>query len=405
MATHAHVDTPSGGIVSNRIELLSGSVTAAAAPTITATCGRRELLVRPCVHPDSRWRNDVYGFWGFVVVQELLAEVRGGILPIELFCEGHHVATVQLRVAPAAAHLARAYPVSLGDYQVTPTAPRDGEPPVTLVFPGLGAVGGASLNQLCRMKAHREGWQVPVYFEANVPRLWSTMRMRAPAAYRWIDGHGCYAAADSLGVPFARVTFLREPRRRMVSVFRYNALVHAREFRFADLEAFVLSNEARGYTQAAGLLRCAGIDPATLSDGELSRAAREHLERHYALVGITERFEESVFLLCRLAGYQSIGMWSRVLAAPRTFDPEALPLAARRRLDVLAGVDHELYDSAKRHLAERVAAAGFGDDLRRYRADAAGQSELPDVYKLRECLGWRATLERAAPPRHADIRA
>ncbi len=400
MAPRVHVDTPAGRLVTSRIELLSGSVAAAAGATITGTCGDHELLLRPCVHPDSRYRDDVQGFWGFVVVQDLLDAIRNGTLAIELFADGRHVDTIRLRVAPAARHLARCYPVSRREYPVSPT-PRDGcATPITLVFPGLGGVGGASLNQLLRMKAHRASWQVPVYFEANVPSLWSAMRRRAPAPYRWIDGHGCYAAADDLGQPFARITFLREPLRRLVSVYRYTALVHPREFPFPSLDAFVASGAARRYTQAAGLLRCAGIDDAELSDGELAATARTHLEREYALAGITELYEESIFLLCQLGGYASIGMWSRVLAAPRTFNSETLSLRTRRRLEAIAAVDQDLYDAAKRRLVARLARAGVEDDLRRYKSDAATRAELPDVYKLRECLRWRAVLERPARARH-----
>ena len=400
MDPRAHVDTPAGRLVTSRVELLSGSVAAAAGATITATCGHRELLLRPCVHPDSRHRDDVHGFWGFVVVQDLLGAIRDGMLEIELFSDGRHIDTIRLRVAPAARHLARCYPVSLREYPVS-AAPRDPcATPVTLVFPGLGGVGGASLNQLLRMKAHRESWQVPVYFEANVPSLWSAMRRRAPAPYRWIDGHGCYAAADDLGQPFARVTFLREPVRRLVSVYRYTALVHPREFRFPSLDAFVASSAARRYTQAAGLLRCAGVDDAELSDGALAATARAQLEREYALVGITELYEESIILLCQLTGYASIGMWSRVLAAPRTFNPATLSLRTRRRLEAIAAVDRDLYDAAKRRLLARLERAGIEDDLRRYKADAATQAELPDVYKLGECLRWRAVLEQPAPARH-----
>ena len=385
------VDTPADGVIGNRAELLTGAV--AGGGTVTATCGLHSILLRPCVHPHVRSDGRVRGFWAFLILQELLDEVRHGVLAITFRCDGREVAVNRFRVTPAAAHLARTYPLNRAQYPVSPpVAP--GSAPVTVVFPGLGAVGGASLNQLLRIKAHREGWQVPVYDEANVPSLWRAMRAHADARYRWIDGHGCFAAADDLGVPFARVTFVREPVRRLLSAYRWVRLVHRDEIPCETLDDFLASGAARAHTQAAGLLRCTGIDPTPLSDGELARVALERLVHDYALVGVTDRYEESIFLLCRLAGYASIGMWWRVLGAPRTCDLDAVPAAARARLERVAAIDRGLYEMAMQRLDAQLGTAAFGDDLRRYQRDALAQAELPDPYKLRECRRWRALLAR-----------
>src|SRR5437868_5202953 len=76
--------------------------------------------------------------------------------------------------------------------------------PPTLVFPALGAVGGASLNQLMRRKILHEGGTVPVHFEADHPALWERARAADRRVPRWIDGHACYGAAERLGAPFMR---------------------------------------------------------------------------------------------------------------------------------------------------------------------------------------------------------
>ncbi|MBI3767174.1 MAG: hypothetical protein HY271_01635 [Deltaproteobacteria bacterium] len=392
------VDRPADRLLVDRAELLTGWIEPLAAdarePGLTATCGGRELAVRRCWHPEARRRPQVAGFWSMLMVQELLPAAPRGDLAIDLWWRGAHVETVCLRISPVAAHLARAHPLNLGDYRVPPlrAAPTPAPAP-TLVFPGLGATGGASLNQLLRWKMLRDDRPLPVYFEANDPALWACARAGDPSIPSWIDGHACYAAADDLGAPFARVTLLREPAARLLSIFNYNTLVHPYDFPFRTVEAFLASDAAARCTQAASLLRCAGIDvDPTVAADELSAQAGEELRRHYALVGVTELFEETIFLLCQLGGYDTIGMWWKVLSAPGRPSAAGLSVEARRRLEELIAADRRLYDDARRALVELVATHAFAGPLAHYRADAAAQSELPDVYKLVECLRWRQIL-------------
>lgn len=393
---HVAIDRPADRLLVDRVELLSGWVRGGDGEfALTAACGPRPVVVRQCWHPDARGAVDLRGFWGFVVVQELLGEARDGVLTIDLAWNGTHIETLHLRLSPAAEHLAREYPLNLAAYPV-PVAPGASEMhPHTLVFPGLGAVGGASLNALLRRKMLERDWPVPVYFEANDESLWRAARATGGPAPRWIDGHACYAAADELGVPFARVTLLRDPVRRLLSIFNYNTLVHPYEFPFATFEAFVHSDAAVRCTQAAALLRCAGIDSGgDPSAGDLYARARDEL-RHYALVGVTEAFEETIFLLCQLGGYDTIGMWWKVLSAPGGDAPSAFSAATRRRLADVLTADLQLYHEATRRLDELVGARGLGTALARYKRDAAERRELADVYKLLECLRWRLVLTDA----------
>ena len=393
------LDRPPDRLLTDRIELLTGWLAPVEGEfALTAACGDRELGLRPCWHPIRASRPDVQGFWGFLVVQELLDRVRHGYLDVELFWGRAHLETLHLRVSPVASHLAIHHPHDLSEYPVPrlPAATGRGIHPHTIVFPGLGGTGGASLNQLLRMKMFREGWPVPVHFEADVPALWASLRAQGFPAFRWIDGHRCYGAGVDLGRSFARATLLRDPVRRLVSVFNYNSLVHPDDFPFATFEEFLASGTARQHTQAAGLLRCAGVPVERgLPDRELYALATEELRQQYALVGVTELFEETIFLLCQLAGYDSIGMWWRVLAAPRGVDPDALSGRAGRQVEDVVAVDRALYDDAKQRLEERLARSSLGIELQRYKERAAQRRELPEEYKLIECLRWRQILVEA----------
>lgn len=387
-----HLDRPRDGLLVGRAELLTGWLAPATGAPPVASCGDTPILLRPCFHPAMLERSDAQGFWGYLFVQELLGEVRAGRLAIELRAGARHLGTSSLRVTPSANVLATEYPLDLGSYDVPPppgAAPAD---PPAIVFPGLGGVGGASLNELMRVAMLRAGLDVPVHFEADRPDLWRRLRERQPMRFRWIDGHGCYPAGDDLDGPHVRVTMLREPARRLLSVFDYGTLVHPDAFASAGFDEFLRSPAARRATQAVGLLRVAGVaSPELLPEDELLDRARIELDDAYALVGVTERFEESVLTLCRLAGLASIGMWWRVLAAPRSARLEDLPPRTRARLDALVAVDRRLYEHAAARLQPPCDSA-FGAALARYQAAAATERPLPDVLKQLECLRWRQVL-------------
>ncbi len=323
-------------------------------------------------------------------MQRHLDAVRDGRLILEVRRGDRCVATVALWVSPFALELARSHPLDLGVYPVPLPARAALQSPRTILFPGLGAVGGSSLMRLMRTQMLRAGWATTVYDEANEPALWARVRARRPAIdHRWIDGHGCWSACTG-DEGAVRVTLLRDPIRRLVSIFNYGVVVHPEDFAGGTFDDFVASGASRRYAQAAGLLRAAGRDD-TWRDAALHRAA-EHELRRYALVGITERFEETILLLAQLAAYDTIPLWHSVLAAPRAVHPDRLSTATRRRLTADLAVDLELYEAARGRFESRVVAADLGAALDDYRTASARQPELPAAAKAVACLRWRQVL-------------
>jgi hypothetical protein len=392
------VDRPADRLLADRVEILSGWIEAGERPfALRLVCGRRELAVRPCPHPAARHEPGARGFWSFLFLQDLLDEVRPGErLEVHLLWEERPMAILDLRLLPTARELATRFPISRRRHAVPPGARAEAAPASgageTVVFPGLGGVGGSSVNQLVRHELFARGAALPVYSEADSPGVWARL-CAAPPPFRWIDGHACFDAARALGRRPRRFTLLREPLARLASVVNYGSLVHPRDFPCTDLGELAASGEARRLSMAAGLLRCAGIPwRRDMPDRDLHSLAREQLEREYALVGITELFEETIFLLCGPLDLDSVGLWWRVLSAPSALVPDALPAATRTALERALAVDLALYEEARRAFAARVARAGIGAALDAYRSDAARQPELPALLKTLECLRWRQVL-------------
>lgn len=386
------LDRPADGLLTRRVEFLSGSFRCPDGPVaLTAACAERPLPLRPCVPAPEATRPGTRGFWAVLVLQDWVDVAHDGLLRIDFFWNGRHVADQTLVVSPVAADLTRRFPLLCERHPVPrPARPCD---VVTVVFPGLGAVGGSSLGEVFRLEAHRRGFGIPVHHEADHPDVWARYDLDAHAPMRWIDGHRCFAAGARLPMESARVTLLRDPLRRLASVFSYNSVVHPDQFPFRRFESFLESGQARRYSQAEGLLRLAGtLRPERLSDSDLVRAAREELSASYAFVGLTEKFEESLFTVCRMAGIDSVPVWYPVLSAPRRVDMGRLPARLRRALDAAVAADRELYEWARDSFERRLSSHDFGSSLEAYRAAAQRQPELSDVHKTFECLRWRQVM-------------
>ena len=393
------LESPADRELGGRSELLSGWVGAPhGSVTLSAHCGGRPIVLRRFRHPATYAGARLQGFWGYLVVQELLDELRDGHLVVRFRADDREIAAVPLRISSLAVTMAREYPLDLRRYSVTAVSPiARTPPPQTVVFPGLGGVGGASLNDVMRRNMVHEGWDATVYHEGNDPVLWRRIVRDGGRAPRWIDGHACFGAGQGLAGQSSRVTLLREPRARLLSVFNYNKLVHPDEFRFATFDDFVLTGAARTYGQAFGLLRAAGrpVDPSISAD-DLYAQTRRTLDEDYDFVGITELFEEVVFLLAALAGYTTIGMWWRVLAAPRSLTWEGVAPYVRQMVEHQLGPEIRAYNEQRDIFAHLIAGRALGHGFACYKSAAATGPALPDQYKLAECRRWRQLLRKQA---------
>jgi len=396
-----HLDRPADRLLTERLELVAGWIEDDQPDrSLSLLVGHRKLPLLRCVHPGlaGGWLPaGAQGFYAYVALQDAVGSVRSGFLAFDFVVDGETIQREILRVSPTAVELAERYPLDLGTYpvdgQCNPFPPSD--PPRLIIFPSLGAVGGSSINSLFRFHMYRNQLDFPVFEEANDCALWGALRARGlHARIRWIDGHDCYATGDRQGPPWARITLLRNPLARMLTAFNYGRLVHPYEFPFNTFEQYLVSTRFRRQTMAYELLRIAGRASAGAEKNEsvLYREAKTSLEQDYALAGITECFEESIFLICLLAELPTIGMWWRVLSTPSGFQIDDLSKDIRRRAEKALEVDFALYSEVKAKFSRLVEASGFGRELKSYKAQSRRRRELPDSYKMAECLRWRQVI-------------
>lgn len=178
------------------------------------------------------------------------------------------------------------------------------------------------------------------------------------------------------------VTMLRDPIQRIVSdyFFALNTPGHSlfermRRDRLSLKDFVVLRDEqrlsdiyCRLLSEAVSWDRLAD-SPRTLPPSALA-TAKENMERYFAVVGITERFNESLLLMQSAFGWKDV-RYDRVNV---TRDKPAQVTLTGKELDAIRlynGRDIELYEFARQRMDVRIAerGAGFEARVRRFRQE------------------------------------
>lgn len=183
---------------------------------------------------------------------------------------------------------------------------------------------------------------------------------------RAVLGHFWFGIHRYVNAPSTYITLLREPIQRTFSLYRHlyrhRPDVSLLEFVSEPPYIEVDNDQTR---------RIAGLEPELNGCGRHTLArAKENLRRDFTVVGLTERFDETLILLKRTFGWRR-KLWyypkNENREAPRT------PLSAG---DIAAiqqrnEFDMNLYEFANELLDEAVAAQGkgFQDELESFRAD------------------------------------
>ena len=243
----------------------------------------------------------------------------------------------------------------------------------------------------------------PLGFYKNPPGPlpWYVLEYLAKPELTAVVGHFSYGIHRCLRRPSTYVTMLRDPVERIVSLYYHH---HAYQLLnpSVTLEDFV-----QGCPPSAWAMELAGrypIDRPTDEDGlrELSKAlvdndqtrrlagrepafgccdeslleeARRRLREDFSVVGVTDRFDETLVLLQRrLAWSQPLEYLPRLVNRDR---PEAREISepVRALIEERNPLDRALYDEACRLLDQSVAAEGpgFREEVERLRA---GNQEL-----------------------------
>lgn len=234
---------------------------------------------------------------------------------------------------------------------------------ITLIFLHIPKTGGSTLDAIIDAN-----YPPDTVFSVQSPIRDSLAAFRAlPKAERGrlrvVRGHGVQGLHRELDQPCAYATLLRDPVDRVLSQY-YFIRESTNHPRHRDLQArgsTLLEYLRAGLNPQAdnGQVRSiSGVGDGTGEEvpfGSCTRAmlddARRRLETEFALVGVTECFDEFLALAGRTLGWRHCHYVRRKVTRSR---PLAATLSPEERaaVDACTQLDRELYATARRRAAE-----------------------------------------------------
>jgi hypothetical protein len=244
-------------------------------------------------------------------------------------------------------------------------APQESDP--TVIFLHIGKTAGTTLRVILRRQFRPS--QVMLVRARMRPREETlTDFARLPEAERdrprLIMGHTVFGLHRYVPRPSTYVTVLRRPVSLVLSQYnfvrrtvdhRHHQVVTSRNMSLQEYIASGVSLEMdNSQTRAiAGDLST----PFGECTSQMLEAAKDNLDRHFAVAGLTERFDETLLLLGKAFG------WRRLHYVPANVSPRAmgeqLEPATREAIEEQNRLDLDLYQ----HVGDR-----FGETIRRYPA-------------------------------------
>lgn len=202
----------------------------------------------------------------------------------------------------------------------------------------------------------------------EIPQAIARLRslpIRAKRRLRLVKGHYGFGLHECLPQPVTYITFLRDPIERIISHYYYvrrdptHPLHETLRARDMTLREYVTGGHSveldngqvrllSGEEQAHAFGRC----PARLLE-----QAKQNIERHFALVGLVERFDESLVLLQHIFGWTDVRYRKRNVTKNRTTQAR-IPQATLDAIWQHNQLDFKLHAYARRRLERALAQHG-----------------------------------------------
>ncbi len=275
--------------------------------------------------------------------------------------------------------------------------------PVPVAFVHIPKAGGTTLHSILDRQYPKE---TDIRCDMQIPGVLERMLALTPeqrARALCIRGHMPYGTHCYMDQQVRYITMLRDPVKRVISKYR-NILRNpqrALDLNFptanvGDLETFTAMQVERNAMNfqtrmLAGYLDLADPVPPfpPLPDDALAKAMA-HIQQDFAVVGVMERFDESLVLMKRELGWGNLN-YARQNVGYRGPSPQKMPSATEDRLRELNHLDDQLYQYALQELDRQVAAQGpdFQAEVERTRNRAARVHSLQKIYNRQPLKGLR----------------
>ncbi len=231
-----------------------------------------------------------------------------------------------------------------------------------VIFLHLPKAAGSTLNRVIAQQYPPEAIYKPGTKPPEVVARELAEVTRPPPRVRLLSGHVGFGIHTAITSEFTYITVLRDPVERLLSHFHFARTLPEHPLhddiasgrltlrdaarQLANLQTRYLADEAlRGTAETAG--------------ADALASAKENLSRYFSVVGLAERFDETLILMQWNLGW-------KVRPVPNSNVTRGRPKRSAHSDDDLAAIraanalDCELYDWARARFDAEVARAGLG---------------------------------------------
>ena len=227
-----------------------------------------------------------------------------------------------------------------------------------VIFLHIPKAAGSTLNRVIAQSyppeaIHKIGGKTRSVELAEVAEV-----TRMPTAVRLLSGHSPFGVHTALSRPFTYIAMLRDPVERMLSHYYF-----AKRLATHPMHAAIASGEMTltGFARKLSNTQTRYIAGSDLSEDEatLLERAKANLSEHFSVVGLSERFDESVVLFERVLGWRvrAFGNSNVTQGRPKADGHSSEELEAIRESNQL---DLALYAHARERFEAQIAEQGAG---------------------------------------------
>ena len=228
----------------------------------------------------------------------------------------------------------------------------------TVVFLHIGKTGGTTLRRVLR-RQYPESEMMVVRARARPREETLADFAKLPEAERarprLILGHTVFGLHELVPRPSTYITLLRRPVSLVLSQYGFVRRTpghrHHQAAQGMGLEEYLVSGLAQEMNNSQTRALAGAVEvPYGENPPELLELAKRNVEEHFRVVGLTERFDESLVLFGLAFGWSRLS-YVRANVASKRVVPSPAGLAEIERLNAL---DLELYDWAERRLQATI---------------------------------------------------